>query len=198
MLTVFLYGHLAEKFGKKHRLAVKSPAEAIRAFCANYPHFRQAVIDGGGYRILAGKEDRANGDGLHIPTSKAIKIVPVVSGASGLGKVLAGAALIGLSFVPGLQAPLFSVTSGFLAGVSVASIAGSIGFSLVLGGISSALFSPSRAGASGNSERPENRPSYNFNGAINTTGQGGPVPLCYGRLRVGSQLISAGTETANL
>jgi predicted phage tail protein len=44
------------------------------------------------------------------------------------------------------------------------------------------------------SERPENQPSYTFNGAVNTTAQGQPVPLGYGRLVVGSAVISAGID----
>ena len=41
-------------------------------------------------------------------------------------------------------------------------------------------------------ERPENRPSYAFDGPVNTAAQGNPVPVCYGRLIVGSQVVSAG------
>ena len=33
---------------------------------------------------------------------------------------------------------------------------------------------------------PENRPSFLFNGAVNTSRQGNPVPLCYGQMVVGS------------
>ena len=44
------------------------------------------------------------------------------------------------------------------------------------------------------SERPENKPSYSFNGAVNTTAQGHPVPVGYGRLIVGSAVISAGID----
>jgi predicted phage tail protein len=44
----------------------------------------------------------------------------------------------------------------------------------------------------GTPDRPENKPSYVFDGPINTAAQGNPVPVCYGRLIVGSQVISAG------
>jgi predicted phage tail protein len=191
MLVVYLYGHLAKAYGKRHELDVKSPAEAIRAFCANYKDFKQNLIDGGGYRVLAGKDDRA--DDIHLPTSKSIKIIPTVQGSGGLGKIVLGAALIAASFyLPGA-----GYFSGALSSFSVAATASSIGFSLLLGGVSQLLFSPPTA-KSGESERPENKPSYNFNGAVNTTGQGNALQLAYGRLRVGSQLVSAGTETANL
>jgi len=39
---------------------------------------------------------------------------------------------------------------------------------------------------------PNNGASYNFNGPVNTTAQGNPVPLLYGELFVGSSTISAG------
>ena len=45
---------------------------------------------------------------------------------------------------------------------------------------------------SGPQERPENKPSYLFNGAVNTTEQGQPIPLLYGELIVGSAVVSAG------
>ena len=192
MLVVYLYGHLAKAYGKRHELAVKSPAEAIRAFCANYKDFKQRVIDGGGYRVLAGKDDRA--EDIHLPTSKSIKIIPTVQGSGGLGKIVLGAALIAASFyLPGTQ--FISAFSSF--SFSASAIASSVGFSLLLGGVSQLLFSPPKL-ESGEGERPENKPSYNFNGAVNTTGQGNALQLAYGRLRVGSQLVSAGTETANL
>jgi predicted phage tail protein len=189
MVTVLLYGHLAQQFGKTHLLDINSPAEAIRALCANYKTFRQSLILDGqaAYRVLVGNQDRADSVALPCGESKTIKIIPVIAGSSGIGKIFLGAALIAASFyLPGAGA----------AGLSISSVASSVGVSMLLGGISSLLFAPPKP--QGSSERPENKPSYNFNGPINTTQQGNCVPICYGRLRVGSQVISAGTETANL
>ena len=39
---------------------------------------------------------------------------------------------------------------------------------------------------------PDNGASYNFNGPVNTTAQGNPVPVIYGEMIVGSATISAG------
>jgi predicted phage tail protein len=44
----------------------------------------------------------------------------------------------------------------------------------------------------GTADQAENKASYNFNGPINTTAQGNPVPLGYGRKIVGSAVVSAG------
>ena len=41
MRTVRLYGQLGSRFGRSFRLAVNSPAEAIRALCAIVPGFQQ-------------------------------------------------------------------------------------------------------------------------------------------------------------
>lgn len=191
MLTVTLYGHLADKYGKTHKLDAKTPAEVIRAFCANFSDFKEQIIQDGQmyYRILAGKENRSDQESLHIGTSKNLRIIPVIGGKGGLGKVILGVALI-------MAAPYLSTTA-LIGTMSLSSIAGSIGFSLVLGGISQMLFSPAKTKMN-MGERPENLPSYAFAGAVNTTGQGNPVPLCYGRLRVGSQVISTGLSVAQL
>ncbi len=194
MVTVLLYGHLAKRFGKRHVLDIKTPAEAIRAFMANYKDFKDAIMQHNqpGYRVLAGSEDRADEYGLHLPVGnkQLLKIIPVIAGSGGLGRIVLGAALIGASFIPGLQGiTLFGNTL-------LTSTLSSVGVSMILGGVSSLLFSPPKPQRSGN-ERPENKPSYSFNGSVNTIGQGNCIPVGYGRMRVGSQVISAGTETAN-
>jgi predicted phage tail protein len=194
LITVYLYGYLGKKYGKKHLLDIHTPAEAIRAMGANHKDFNQTLIDGGqiGYRIITGVDDRANHIGLHLPFGKNndLKIIPTVYGGGGFGKILLGAALIVASFyLPGAGAAA--------GGITASSVAAAVGFSLVLGGVSSLLFSPDTPSLDGY-EAPDNKPSYSFNGAVNTTRQGNPVPLGYGRLRVGSQVISASTETNNL
>ena len=53
------------------------------------------------------------------------------------------------------------------------------------------MLSPQAKGL-GTQDSPNNRPSYSFNGAVNTSVQGGCVGLLYGRMIVGSSVISAG------
>ena len=196
MLTVTLYGFLAEKYGKTHHVDAKTPAEVIRAFCANYKDFKKQIIRDGQayYRILAGKENRSDDKSLHVGTSKIIKIIPIVAGKGGLGKIVLGAALIAASFyLPGTT--YFSAMSSF--SINASGIASSIGWSLVLGGVSQMLFAPPKVKIN-NGESPNNLPSYAFAGAVNTTGQGNPVPICYGKLRIGSQVISTGLSVTQL
>lgn len=192
MKTITLYGHLGKQFGRRHQFEVATPAEAIRALCSNYKGFAQAIANGQ-WRIRMGKIEQALEDINH-PIQDEIKIIPVVAGSGGLGKIILGAALIAASFyLPGMT--YFSAYSSF--GINASSIAMGLGTSLVLSGVSQVLFAPPKA-SNQSRENVENLPSYIFNGAVNTTGQGNPVPLCYGRLRVGSQVISAGLHSESL
>jgi predicted phage tail protein len=198
MKKIILYGHLGKTFGRVHRLDVQTPAEAVRALCANFKEFRQHIIahNEPGYKVLTGRAERG-AEELHLGCSASeIKIVPVVAGAGGnFGKVLLGAALIGFSlFAPQLTPLANTIVYG---STTIASIAGSVGFSLVLGGVAGMLFKPPKVSNTA-TERPNNRPSFAFNGAINTTGQGNAVPLCYGEFLCGSQVISTGLAVDDL
>jgi len=197
-----LYGNLGALYGKVHLYDVVSPAQAIKALSVTIKGFKQSLIDGGYYRILVGGKDELDINEVANPMSdrETIRIVPVVAGAEGLGKVVLGTALIlaagplagAFGFVPAVGST--AAVAGF-AGITPA-IFSSIGVSLVIGGVSQMLFSPQAAPAS--AERPENKPSFIFNGAVNTTRQGNPVPICYGRMIVGSQVISAGLRATQL
>lgn len=198
MQTIMLYGQLGQKFGRVHRYEVRTPAEAVRAMCATLKGFKQYVSDNRYYRVLlAGKSELGEDDIVHpVSEKESIRIIPVVSGASGFGRVLAGAALIGLS----LAFPAASATlqfGAFSSSVSLSSLAMGVGASLLLSGVSSMLFAPQSTNVD-ERERPENRPSFLFNGAVNTSRQGNPVPLCYGQMVVGSQVISSGLSVEQI
>lgn len=193
MKTIILLGELGKRYGRRHLLDVKSPAEAVRALCANFKDFGQFVAASSernvGYRVLNMREDVSE-DELHNPASQRITIAPVVAGAGGsVGKILLGAALIAASFlVPGLGAvTLFGTTT-------LATVAFSVGVSLALGGVAQMLAPQPKF------EGPdeEQQPSYVFNGPVNTTAQGQPVPVGYGRMIVGSAVISAGISVEDI
>jgi len=117
----------------------------------------------------------------------------VITGAGGAGKILAGAALIGISLaVPG--AGLFNTS--FLAssvgatslGAGLAAAAGSIGAALVLGGVADLITPVPRTPDVDNDPRE----NFNFSGVQNVTREGVPVPIVYGEMIVGSVVVSAG------
>lgn len=193
MKTIVLLGELGERFGRRHVLDVKSPAEAVRALMANFKDFSGFVSSSHernvGYRVLNMRDDVGE-DELHLPAGRRIIIAPVIAGGGGaLGKILLGAVLIAAAvLVPGLGAvTLFGSTT-------LASVAFGVGVSLALGGVAQ-LLAPAPPSSKPNEQ---NEPSYVFDGAVNTTAQGQPVPIGYGRMIVGSAVISAGIVTEDI
>lgn len=194
--TVRLYGKLGTRFGRVHRLAVASAAEAVRALCAIRPGFEKELMTsrdrGIGYAVFLGKRNIAEDEMLHPAGREEIRIAPVLqgSGRGGLFQTILGAAMMvfamwaagGFSSLASLSSTL--ATEGWIGATAL------MGMSLMLGGVMQ-LLSPQMKGLSAR-DSVENGASYNFNGAVNTTAQGNPVPLGYGRMIVGSAVISAG------
>jgi hypothetical protein len=187
-----LYGRLAKFVGKRVLHAdVSSAAEAIRFLITNWPHLEAHMADQY-YRVSLDTEDIASDD-LHNPIGQeTIKITPVLAGAGAVGRIIAGVALIALSFVPGLQgAALFG--SKIMAGT----VLFGIGTSLALGGVAQ-LLSPVPQMPTGMDSQQDPRKTYSFSGIQNTSRQGIPVPVCYGETMVGSIVISAGIDTVQV
>jgi predicted phage tail protein len=198
MKTIVLNGQLGKQFGRLHKFDVATAAEAVRALVANFPAVEKHLMQTKclGYRVKLHDAPLRDIDELHHPVGgNRITITPVISGAGGsVGTILLGAALIAAAFFTGGAS---IAASGFLVGGITTTfwggIAVGIGTSLVLGGISQMLSPVPKAGDP--AEAPGNSPSYVFNGPVNTTAQGHPVPVGYGRMLVGGAVISAGITT---
>lgn len=194
--TIVLHGWLGKKYGAKYTMDISSPAEAIRALCSQVKGFHQELAkDKDGFRIRA-NNDPYTKETLSYPfgSQEILHIVPAICGSKdGIGQLLLGVVLLGAAFI--------SMGTSFagielLGGVTVGQALTTIGVSMFLGGLSQLLFAPPKA--SKPSERPENKPSYSFNGPVNTIQQGNGVPICYGELIVGSQVVSAGFYAENI
>lgn len=141
------------------------------------------------YRVVVGNHDLSL-DELHDPTGQhEIRIIPVVAGAGAFGRILAGVALIALSFIPGLQS-----TAIFGSKLTVGGALLAVGSNLLLGGVAQ-LLTPVPTLPTGIDSGQDPRKSYSFSGIQQTSRQGLPVPICYGLVLTGSVVISAGIDT---
>ena len=183
-----LYGKLAKFVG--HRILeadVATAAEAVRFLVANWPELERHMADQH-YRVSVGTYD-LDLEELHDPAGQQeIKIVPMVAGAGATGRIIAGIALIALSFIPGFAA---------WAGPTAYALITGIGASLVLGGVAQ-LLTPTPRVPTGPDTQNDPRKSYSFSGIQNTSRQGVPVPIVYGETIVGSVVISAGIDTVQV
>ena len=185
-----LYGPLAKFIG--HRVlmaAVETPAEAVRYLIANWPDVQRHMAESS-YRILVGRNDLpvdTDPDQLHYPVGQDdIRIVPVVAGAGGVGRIIAGVALVAASFaIPG---------SAAVFGIALKGLTASIGVSLALGGIAQLLTPLPQTPK----DESDPRKSYSFSSIQNTARQGTPVPIIYGETIVGSVVISAAIDIAQV
>ncbi|PRC93100.1 tail assembly protein [Solimicrobium silvestre] len=176
--TIRLYGKLGNQFGRVHTLAVANVREAVKALSVLLPGFERELLTskarGIVYAVFIGKKNISKDD-LHQPTgSNDIRIAPILQGAKrgGILQTIVGAVLV-------VVGTYFGQAWAVQAGIG-----------MMLGGVVQML-SPQQLGQSGKDD-PANAASYNFNGAVNTTAQGNPVPILYGRMIVGSAVISAG------
>ncbi|MFA7333648.1 MAG: tail assembly protein [Kiritimatiellia bacterium] len=191
MRTVILYGELAKRFGREHKFAVKNVHEAIRALKANFAGFAsymgRAHLDGYGFKIFTGGSFLTYDElGNPCGSSSSIRIVPVLLGAgSGWFKVLLGAVLVAAGIiVTGMSFGSASQVGGVLI---------SVGAGLIFGGVADLLTSPPKGPLE--REGSINKNSYLFNGPANVTAQGHAIPVFYGRLLVGTCVVSAGVES---
>ena len=219
MQTVRLLGDLADRYGEEHEYHnLRTPAEAIKLLCINKPELQEELIHahehGIGYRVIQAGVD-LDYDDLTLPVgSNDLILVPVVagSGGGGLGKILVGVALVALSFVSFGATGLFA--GGLLAGAAGSVAVASIGASLILGGVSQLLSpQPQLSPLGGNrfasaeatsTDGPQSivrgsdgRQSYAYTGAANTVGVGATIPVAYGEVLIGSNLLSATVDVAD-
>lgn len=194
--AIRIYGRLA-KFLKRRKFEaeVGSAAEAVRFLLANFPTLESELAKGH-YRVSVGGYDLEE-DELHDPAGQQeIRIIPVIAGAGAVGRIIAGAALIALSF--GIGFAVAGAGLGGLAGIGTFGTIGvGIGASLVLGGVSQLLM-PTPSLATGPNTQNDPRKSYSFSGVQQVSRAGVPVPIVYGETLVGSVVVSAGIDTVQI
>ncbi|MCP1652734.1 tail assembly protein [Pseudomonas nitroreducens] len=176
--TVRLYGVLGARFGRVHRLAVNSAAEAVRALAILVPGFENFLMNsrdkGLTFAVFIGQQNLTREQLRDPPGADDIRIAPVIAGAkkAGLFSTVIGVVLM----VVGAYTGQYWLTA--------------MGAGMALGGAAQML-APQPTGLDP-SDSVSGRQSYAFNGPVNSVAQGNRVPLIYGRGIVGSVVGSAG------
>lgn len=190
LTKIYLVGSLGTRFGKFWELDVKSPAEAIRAININTKDKLFQYLGGPAknklYKVSVGKRDNVLDKEEIVNRSgrNAIYIIPTIMGASsGLGKILAGIALIGLTIITGGAA---AIAAGGFWGTVATGVIGA-GISMIIGGVVQLLTSVPNPNAN-NDEAT--RGSTIFQGNSTAVSQGGAATIVYGRALVSPMPIS--------
>ncbi|EAA3840010.1 tail assembly protein [Salmonella enterica] len=188
LTTIRLYGVLGARFGRVHRLAVQTSAEAVKALCINLDGLESYLLNakknGMTFAVFRGRRNIGADDFKNLAGSTDIRIAPVMEGAkkAGLFQTILGAVMV----VAGIVVTGMTFGSAGVIGAGMVSA----GIGMMAGGIYQML-SPQPKGLQGRDD-PDNKPSYAFGGAVNTLAMGNPVALLYGEREIGGAIISAG------
>lgn len=193
MVNVRFYGSL-KQFGTEFRLDCKTPAEVIHALTSQIPKLRQ-FIQQGLFTVRVGRDYFDNrylekGLSQKLKDDAVVHFTPTLKGSKrgGLFGVITGVALIAGALALG---PLgFSVI-----GANAAWMVGGLGASLLLGGVAQML---TKMPSMSTGKDADKKQSTSFSNLSNMAAQGRPMPIAYGRIRVGSLIISQGVETMDI
>lgn len=181
--NIIFKGRMGELFGEVHRLNVKTVQEAVHAIDTMKGGLRKYLIDcteNDIYFTVQKGEEFLDYDTLDLELHEEdIIIAPVPRGAgSKILKIIVGIALIVGGFMTGN-------VEGAKAGLKLlSSVMINVGIQLALQGIIELT-----------TDEPEDLgedESTMFNGPINNTKSGIPVPLCYGEMEVGGAVVNFG------
>ena len=194
-----LYGELAEFVGhKEFEVQVDSLQKAVSFLVNNFAGIEK-YMNPRYYQVKVGDYAVDETEILHPIGQEDIHFVPVITGAGrGFGKILLGAALIGIAFLMPVASGGLSLGAGIKAG-SLAKVGfmtkmvAGVGASLVLSGGSDMLFPLPDVPAFEDTQDP--RLSFSFGGTQQTGRAGTPVPLVYGEIFTGSVVISGSIDT---
>ena len=182
MVNVRFYGSL-KQFGTEFRLDCKTPAEVVQALTSQIPKLRQ-FIQQGLFTVRVGREyldNRYLEQGLNqsLKEDATVHFTPVLKGSkkAGLFQTIVGAVMV-----------VVGAFTSWAGGTML--IAGGIG--LMAGGVAQML---TKMPSMKSGKETEKKQSTSFSNLSNMAAQ---VPLAYGRIRVGSLIISQGIETMDV
>jgi len=190
-VKVKLLGELGRRFGRSYQFMALSPKEVLSALSNQLDGFREylrgAHENGVFFKLVTADPDGIDYNECMMPCDTLV-IAPVITGAGGsgmsIGKILLGAVLIGLAFIPGIGT--VAATGAFS---SIGTALFGVGGALLFGGIAE-LLTPTPK------EPDEAEESFLFDRAADLTSQGLPIPLLYGEyLAVSPLIISSAIST---
>jgi len=188
-----LYGHLREYTGLKEVEAhVNNIREAVSFLTCNWPTLESQIVQNN-YHVLLDKDDVGEDELLYPIGDASISFIPVVEGSGKFGRIIAGAALIGLTFATGgafiSQAPFKALT--FTS--NLAKGAFYLGGALLLQGVSD-LLTPTPPIP----EAEQTPESSAFSSPLNVSMPGIAIPLVYGTAICGSIVVNTSVEIGDV
>lgn len=203
MVKVYLHGALGKEVGEEWDLDISTPREAFRAIEANTQKLFKYLIEkdkeGIKYNVFL-DNDSVGEEELELDISHRTKIhvVPQLDGASDWGTFWEGGGEYGSYLLAGGYTADAISSSGLIGDGWFASAVGWLGnlsmeagAALILQGLISTLMEEPEHPEVADKADPLETSSFIFQNPINNVAQGEVVPVGYGRLRIGSHVLSS-------
>lgn len=189
MTNVIIHGEMGEIFGKTHKFKVFKLLEILRALSISKNGFKNYVIDksnnGLNYAMIDPKNPektfKSAQDFQEANAPETIHIVPAVGGAFIFTAML-------IIKTAAIAVGGFLASGSFLANLAIG---------LIIQGVMSLLF-PVEIPKAQTAESKIDTSSYIFSNLDNNLVQGFPIPLMYGELRIGSNIIGTNVVSEDL
>lgn len=199
MTNVTIHGKLGKIYGKNHKFKIRKMSEIIPAINANSPGFKHKILgdfkSGYHYYFVDPKNPDKKYDRpevfLNAKPPEEIHIVPAILGAGPVGLIVGG---IGLG---AFSTTVSTITLASGTKIALGDILMNIAISFIIQGISAILFPPPEPVVQ-QMESQIDTSSYIFSSLQNTATQGFPIPLVYGELRVGSNIVSTNVVSEDM
>ena len=190
--TIHLLGSMGREYGPKHRLDVGSVGEALRALNTLFPGFMKSIKKKENYNVCVGEFDDEHAldeTTIGMLYKKGdIFIAPEIEGRK------AGVIATVLSAVLIVVGAILSAYGMGVVGVPMMKL----GAGLMLGGVCMMLTPVPGTPEYNQREAPDERQSFLFDGPVNTNEQGGAIPIPYGRVLLGSTVVSTALDVEDL
>lgn len=201
MITLKVYGSLRTAMGgiAEHKYdKCYDVRTLIQAMTSNFKSIQKYLSDRSDmpFQILVNGTKYLTKDTIKTTKFKdgdSIQFIPVIGGSGDNWGSVATIIIAIIIIVIAWWNPAF-------LGLSKEVVAGmyAMGGSMLMSGISQLLFKPEEVEPSTYEADDKSKSNYAFNGPVNLTSQGNAVPIGYGKLRVGSQVIAAGLFAQNI
>lgn len=194
LTTVILGGPLGKKYGRRFEFMLHRPIDAIKALHCNFPDFVETMQGyaekGMEFRITDlsdGRRDLSLDESTAVNQPKVLRLAPVVAGAS----EQTAKANTQLAIATVLAVAAIALSSGTAAPWVVQALAAmSVSFA-IQGALGHYAAQQSKKNKK---EQKEKNPSNLFSNQENVTEAGGPVPVGYGEMMIGSTVIGVAYE----
>ena len=174
MIRLHLYGQMKKDYGDHMDLEARSPREAVTALAYQCPKYKKYLLENSWHVILGEKENEISEKELDISLGKyqEVHLIQAIEGQGKFVSTIAGAALFVVGAVTGFV-PLMVM-----------------GGAMIVGGLIAATTKMPGTKET-KKEEIDKRASFLFSGAVNSSTQGLPIPRGYGRVLIGSSVVSA-------